>query len=555
MLRFRTALWAICLSGAWSPAWSADAVTGASPSEVTAGESLRVWITGRGFVDGATVVVSGSGVSTTDSPRVILEGDRTDGGQGDGIIVTLEADAGAPGGSRDITVSSDRGSATGNGLLTVAGGQAPPEADEMEMSPNNPAPMEGGAMMQAAGSPEDVDVITRASPAYAEQGTQINLWVAGRSFVPGSTLSFVQNGMTLSEAAMGPAAVEGRPLPLEIFKNVASEADMTDGMQYFLQIANGPDAPLGLIDLKVTNPNGTSAVGMGMIEILRPNTLEERTTRNREIDSITGASPPGAFTGRNVALWIWGKGFEDGVRVEFSSPYIQQYSPPQVVLDSRSHPGFDGIRNFIVVSPDAEPGPVDVTIINPNGSRASAFGLFELQQGSAQPIGPDGAVQSVDGCPDFETVVESIESVSPLAAFRGGRVELAVSGRGFACGASVIITGGGLTARGEPNLRPDPDNPDNVLLTWEIEIADNAKLGDRDLTILNPNNSRKTLENAFAVSRKPPSNDVSCQTLPGRNGGSPRPAFLILWAACALLIRPRMKRQPMSIQTSRRIKI
>ena len=69
---------------------AADVVSGASPSVQTAGtDSVSIWITGSGFEMGATVSVSGNGITELRAPQLVPEEQRVDGGRGDGIIYTM----------------------------------------------------------------------------------------------------------------------------------------------------------------------------------------------------------------------------------------------------------------------------------------------------------------------------------------------------------------------------------------------------------------------------------------------------------------------------------
>ena len=338
-----------------------------------------------------------------------------------------------------------------------------------------------------------VDAVTRASPSYAEQGSQVNLWIVGHEFEPGAQVSFSQGGL-------GPALVNEQPLPLTVFPNPASEGGMADGIQYFLRIAGGEEAPLGLIDVTVTNPNNnSSAVGRGLIEIVRPGTFPMPEPGSDNVDGITGASPVAANIGRNLSLWLWGVGFRNGARVEFSSPHIREYARSEVVEMSQSHPGFAGIRVFVIVTPEATPGPVDVTVINPNNSRATIPGLLTLIEAGNGGGNGNGNGSPIGECPDLNTSIVSIDGVAPRAVPRGGATELVISGQAFACGASVIIPGGGLSASGPPILERDQNDPLNTTLRWELGVSLGARLGPRDVKVFNPNNTHKDLLEAFEI--------------------------------------------------------
>ncbi len=513
-----------------APALAVDAVTGASRREQPAGQEHAVlWIVGRGFAPGLSVSISGDGLTQLRDPEVVPEAERRDGGRGDGINYHFSIDAAATQGARDITVNGGDGtSATGQGLVEIVAPDpnapqpdvgAPAPSDGGPPDPNRP---DGGAQEpQPQGQPGDVDIVTRASPRGAEQGAQVNLWIVGRSFAPGLTVTF-------SNEALGPADIEGNPIRPEVVRNAESERGMADGIQYFLRVPQ--DAEPGPVDVTVTNPNGTSATGRRVLQVVRPGERPPPVDGDGDVDGVTGASPRVARAGQNISLWIWGTGFEPGAQVRFASPSIRPYAEPEVVKVSTSHEGFSGVRNFLVVDDDTLPGPVDFEVVNPNGTTAAGQGLFEIVEDAA---GGGGAyVEDGGPCPDNLTSIEAVSRVSPVQVERGSSVSLTIEGRAFACGASVRISGGGLSASGQPRLVRDPNDPAATALLWEIEVLEDAEPGSRDVTVINPNNTSKTLEEAFRVATSgqggtSQKGGAFCSVTPGRSLDPPW-AFLIL---------------------------
>ncbi len=487
-LAFSLLVFSLCLP---VPALAVDAVTAASRKTQYAGtENAVLWIVGQGFAPGARAEITGDGI-TVQAADLIPEAQRIDGGQGDGIALYFSIAADATAGPRDVIVIEPSGaSAIGRGLVEILPGR---------QGEPTPAP-EGPAM--------SVDRVTRASPNYAEQGEQVNLWVVGGTFAPGARVTFDNPGIA-------PAVIDGRTAIPEVLPNAESENGQADGIQYFMRIAG--DAPTGLVSVTVTNPDGTSATGRELFEVLPPGSVPAPRAGAGDVDSITGASPPGAFVGRDVALWVWGTGFVSGATVEFDNPGIQAYAPAEVVENSRSHPGYSGIRNFLSVTPDARPGPVTVTVINPNGTRASAGGLLEIVDGTGEP-GRGGAVADLGNCPDNYTSVAGIDRVVPQEVVRGGPVTVAIQGQAFACGAGILIPGGGLRPLSQPRLVRDSGNPFYTTLFWELEVAADAALGERSVAVINPNNSSKTLPVGFRVVEPPTvsnDDDLNCRAAPG----------------------------------------
>ncbi len=483
------------------PALAVDAVTGASRREQQAGTDAAIWITGRGFDPGATVSISGDGLMQTADPAIVPEAERVDGGRGDGITYRFSIDRNASPGPRDITVTGgDGSSATGVGLIEIVApdpNQPPPDPDaapppagdpDAGAPPPNPGADAGEDPPPPQGQPGEVDIVTRASPSAGEQGAQVNLWIVGRSFSPGLTVTF-------SNPALGPAEFEGQPIGAEVVRAAESEQQMADGIQYFLRIPS--DADPGQVDITVTNPNGTSATGQGIFRVLRPGEIPPPEPGAGDLDGITGASPRAGRAGHNVSLWLWGEGFETGAKVRFSSPAIQPYAEAEVIKNSTSHPGYSGMRLFLQVDGSALPGPVTIVVTNPNGTSVEAAGLFEIVEDAA---GGGGAyVEDGGPCPDVLTSIEAISRVTPDRVEPGEAVSLTIEGRAFACGASVRIGGGGLEAVGEPRLVRSAEDPALTALIWDIQVKPDATPGSRDVTVINPNNSSKTLESAFLV--------------------------------------------------------
>lgn len=468
-------------------ALAVDGVTAASRKTQYAGtENAVLWIVGEGFQQGVQANITGDGITIGAADRV-PEAQRIDGGQGDGIALYFSIAASATPGPRDIVVTdTDGSSAIGRGLVEILGA-----VDGGPPAPEPPATR--------------VDRVTRASPNYAEQGDQVNLWIVGGAFDPAARVTFDNPGL-------GPATVDGRILPAEVLRNAESENGQADGIQYFMRV--NADASPGLVAITVTNPDGSSATGRDLFEIVPPGSIPAPRAGDGDVDSITGASPPGAFAGRDVALWIWGDGFQSGATVQFDHPGIQTFAPPEVVEDSRSHPGYSGIRNFLSVVPGATPGPVTITVTNPNGTRATAQGLLQI----VDPTGAGGAVTDLGNCPDAYTSIAGIDRVVPEEVVRGGKTTIAVQGQAFACGAGILIPGGGLRPLSPPRLVRDSANPFYTTLFWELEVVGDAALGQRAVTVINPNNSSKTLPIGFTVIEPPrvkSDDELNCRAAPG----------------------------------------
>lgn len=520
------ALWLVGLL-VTTPALAVDAVTGASPAQVPVNQaSFGLWVTGRGFRDGATVTISGDGIASLGrAPTVVPQAERFDGGLGDGMIVAFSVAANATNGPRDITITDSNGtSLTAYGVITIVGGQGgpvdPDDPDDPD-DPNNPDPPD------QAGS---ADVVARASPRSANQGDQVNLWVVGRSFAQGSEVSF-------SVAGLNQAQVAGTPISPIVYRNVETiGGESYDGIQYFLRIA--PDAPTGFLDITVHNPDGSSASATKIFEVTAPGQDPAPVPGQDNIDEITSASPEAVRAGSPAALWILGKGFASGAEISFSNAGILTTLVPEVVPEASNTPGQSGMRVHVNVDPDATRGPVDVVIRNPNGTTKTAPGLFAVLGAAGGPNSGGAGGQLV--CPDETLFIEALERVVPPVLKRGEVRTIAIQGVAFACGASVVINGGGMRALDAPQLVTDANDRLRTTMYWHIEVAADAPSGPRDVVVVNPNNSSKRLAAAFTIEGdiKPKESVSFCSTAPGQ---SPPGPLSLLFVVAALGLRRRRR--------------
>ena len=254
---------------------------------------------------------------------------------------------------------------------------------------------------------------------------------------------------------------------------------------------------------------------------------------------------------------MWGRGIATGAQLEFSRPGITPYAPYEAVAQAGNYPGFDGLRAFLLVEANVPAGPVDVTVVNPNGTRATGAGLLTVVAPGEPLPGAGEAVEEVGTCLPPETTVEEITRVVPKQVLPGSPLPLAIFGRGFACGASVLIAGGGLQASAgtAPRITRSVEDPMATTLRWDLEVLPDARLGPRDVTVVNPNNSSKRVVGAFEVVEVITETglDAGIDRVDTRNGGvracSARPggASSEAWGltvALAGLVAVRSRRRP-----------
>ena len=210
---------------------------------------------------------------------------------------------------------------------------------------------------------------------------------------------------------------------------------------------------------------------------------------------------------------------------------IQSYAPSEVVERSTSHPGFSGIRSFLLIDAMAPLGPVDVRVTNPNGSSQTARQLFSLvnaadgAQGSPE-YAPEGA------CPPMGTPIREISSVTPSAVVQGEVFELVISGYGFACGAAVSISGGGMEEVSPLVLLPGGTDSQSQL-RWRLRALENARTGGRDVSVINPDNVSKVASGALEI--QPSTRLVArpgCSVSEFPSGASVLPMIIMVLCLC-----------------------
>lgn len=462
-----------------APAFAGEFVPTAKPSVQIAGDqSATLWLSIKHVKPPFDVHISGDGIEQSRAPYLVPSTGPKGGDGIDGIGLDLKIDWRATPGPRDVWVEDAAGLRVIRQAFMVVTAKSPIDTYSQAIR---------------------VDAVSRASPSYARPGEQVNLWIVGQGFEPGSQVSFDKEGI-------GPASVNNQPLPTEVFLRSQGVNGEYDGIQYYMQVA-GPDVVMpGPVNVTVTNLDNSAATGFGLFEILPAGQTSPPVDMNKPVDAITGASPRAVFLGRNVSLWVWGEGFAEGAQIDFLSPQtgapyqgIQSYTQAEVVERSTSHPGFAGIRAFLLIDAMAPQGPVDVRVTNPNGSTQTARGLFNLVAATDGAVGSNGGYGPEEGgCPPEGTPIREITSVSPGEVLQGEGFELVITGYGFACGAAVSISGGGMVEVSPLVLVPGTNTTPSVL-TWRLKAQDNARTGGRTISVINPDNASKVQDGAFSV--------------------------------------------------------
>ena len=100
--------------------------------------------------------------------------------------------------------------------------------------------------------------------------------------------------------------------------------------------------------------------------------------------------------------------------------------------------------------------------------------------------------------PSRRTPIREITSVVPGEVTQGDGFELLITGYGFACGAAVSISNGGMSEVSPLVLVPETANSPAVL-SWRLKVLETARPGPRTVAVINPDNASKVVEGAFTV--------------------------------------------------------
>jgi len=261
-----------------------------------------------------------------------------------------------------------------------------------------------------------------------------------------------------------------------------------DGLIYYLRVL--PTAPLGPVDVTVQNVStGSQYSAPGLITVVSAEEITEQGAD--DVIAVTGASPSIVPIGSSATMWITGQGFNRRSTILYSRPGIQLLRPTETVLETMNE-GENGIYSSITI-PDNEPaGPVNVTVLNPNGSSVTRLNAFEL--GSATPAPPS---PEPPACPDdLELSVTRVGQLTPLELRRGEERMVELEGEGFSCRAEVLISGDGVEVTSTAQ-RSSP--ADDSTLSFTVRVAEGATLGPRGLTVVNANGSDQSNPLAFTV--------------------------------------------------------
>ena len=516
----------ICTCLSMNYAWSQVRVGDLVPDQIARGEQLEFTLYGDNFASGMTVSFVDNNQQAVNQLNVqgsidVQFAEDIGDGRGDRATFTLYADPSTTVATYNLLVNVPNENAVYKyvALKVVEGSNSMNDQMDNNMNDNMNDNMNQSGDDRYDNLPPrqegQINAITSASPPVGEVGAQVNLWIEGRDFDDNPTIKFSSNELFQAYS-------NNQPIPLEVVHNLEYSNGELDGIMYFLRIS--AQASLGPIDITVQNSNGSSYTLMGEFEVVAQGSIDLENVMDAEnIEGVTGASPLAIATGVTSPMWIWGTGFNRQSVLSFNNNAIRDFRPPKVIINAQNYPGYDGVQAFLDVPTEANTGPVDVTITNPNGSNETGIALFEIVNTgdvSGSGNGGDnvsGIRENCDGN-DLNTSIVEISAVDPNEIERNKVTSIEIIGSGFACGASIVYHGGGITPVSAPIFSKDPSNPSLNYFRVDVDVAADAALGSRAITIVNPNGSVKTNAEAFRVieanNESAVGSGAACKTLP-----------------------------------------
>ena len=313
-------------------------LTNLSPSTGVQGSQVNVTLTGTNFASGASVAVSGSGVTASNVSVVSATQ----------LTATLVIGATAATGSYNVSVTT--GGSTTNAL------------------PFNVTAGSGGA-----------PVLTSITPSSGSPGASVNVTLAGSNFTPQSSIRLSGLGASVRNAV------------------VVSATQITATFVLSSSVATGPH------NVYVVTAAGNS------------NILPFTVTSGSGAPTLTSVAPNSGAQGTAVNITLTGTNFASGASIAVSGSGVTA-SNVNVVSATQ-------ITATLTISASAAAGARSVSVTEAAGT---SNGITFTVTAAAQ--------------------APTLTSVSPNSGTQGTAVNITLTGANFASGASIAVSGSGVTA-------------------------------------------------------------------------------------------------------------
>ena len=464
---------------------AAPTVGSLSPGALPQGALKDVVVHGAGFVSGAQVSFSGTGI-TVNSTHLETATQLT---------ATIALDAAAGTGARDVTVTNtDGGTSTFTAGFTV---NAPPSVSSL--NPNalsqgvsGDIVITGSGFASGASASFPGTGITVNSTRF-DSATQLtaNITVAADAAIGTSdvTIANPDGGAATKTAAFtvnpGPMLSSLNPSALgqgasnqnvvitgSAFANGASASFAGDGItvnwtmfnsatQLTANITLDAIAPPGARDVTVTNTDGGTVTKLSAFTVNAGPTLT----------SLTPSSRGQGASGQSVV--IAGTGFASGAKASFGAG---------ITVNSTHVDSPTQLTATITLDANAPTGARDVAVANTDGGAATRTGAFTVDPGP------------------------TVSSSSPSSRGQGASGQsIVIAGTGFASGTNVSF-GAGITVN---SVHFDSASQ----MTATITVAAGATPGARDVIVTNTDGGAVTKTAAFTVNAAPTVGSLSPSVL------------------------------------------
>ena len=311
-------------------------LTAVSPASAVQGTTVAVTLTGANFVNGASIGVSGTGITVSD---VVVVDETTMTAD---CIVAPDAATGA----RSVTITTSAGTSGAQAFMV--------------------APAEPSA-----------PTLTAIAPGSGVQGATVAVTLTGANFVDGASIGVSGTGITVSDVV------------------VVDETTMT------ADFVVAPDAPTGARSVTVTTSAGTSGAQTFTVELAAP--------------TLSGISPSSAAQGETVVVTLTGTSFVDGASIDVTGTGVSVGATD--VIDATT------ITAEFTVSGIASLGTRSVTVTTSAGTTDAQLFTVVL------PPPP-----TLDAVP-----------VMPATSLAGPTIGVVITGTNFVAGATDVVVSGGIS--------------------------------------------------------------------------------------------------------------
>ena len=337
-------------------------LTSISPNNGVQGQGLAVTLTGTNFVAGATIGVSGAGITVSNT--TVLSATQ--------ITATFTIAGTAATGAQNITVTTSGGT---SGAQPFTVNLAPP-------------------------------TLTSISPNNSVQGQSVPVTLTGTNFVAGATIGLSGAGITVSNTT------------------VASATQIT---ATFTIAAN---AATGAQNITVTTSGGTSGAQPFTVNLAPP--------------TLTSISPNNGVQGQSVPVTLTGTNFIAGATIGESGAGITVNNTTVVSATQ--------ITATFTIAGNAPTGAQNITVTTSGGTSSPQIFTVNL------------------------LLPPTLTSISPNNGVQGQGLAVTLTGTNFVAGATIGVSGAGITVSNTTVLSA-------TQITATFTIAGTAATGAQNITV------------------------------------------------------------------------